>query len=324
MPRQARLDVPGTLHHIIIRGRPDRKIFTDRIDRQQFLTRLSDVALETSTSIYAWALLPNHAHMLLRSGGEGVSSFMRRLLTSYAIIFNRRHKCSGHLFQDRYKSILCQEEAFFPELVRFIHLLPVHEKAVRSIHALEKYPWCGHRSIINGEGGSWQDCASVLMLFGKRNAQAVKAYRAFVNSGLKEESGVDLGGGGLIRSAGGWPAVRALRQAKARIASDSRILGEGTFVSRILKEAKKKRSCPVLDEKARRKIERIVRQACRKFEVAVHDIQSGSRKGAIPRIRLAITQQLLKEGGFTLTEIARHLGVSSSALSKSLSRIRKA
>jgi len=99
MPRQARLDAPGTLHHVIIRGLERGMIVRDDTDRDAFVARLGDVAQATRTAIYAWALLPNHAHLLLRSGPGGLPRFMRRLLTGYAITFNRRHKRVGYLFQ---------------------------------------------------------------------------------------------------------------------------------------------------------------------------------------------------------------------------------
>ena len=124
MPRQARLDAPGTLHHVILRGIERGKIVADAEDRGAFLTRLGDVARVTRTTVYAWALLPNHAHLLLRSGPAGLPHFMRRLLTGYAQGYNRRHRRSGHLFQNRYQSIVCEEDAYFQELTRYIHLTP--------------------------------------------------------------------------------------------------------------------------------------------------------------------------------------------------------
>ena len=111
MPRKARIDAPGALHHIIVRGIEKRQIFKDDKDRHQFIKRLDDVLTETETPVYAWALMPNHAHFLLKTGLTPIATIMRRLLTGYAGYFNRRHRRHGHLFQNRYKSILCQEEA---------------------------------------------------------------------------------------------------------------------------------------------------------------------------------------------------------------------
>jgi REP element-mobilizing transposase RayT len=128
MPILARLDAPGVLHHIIIRGIERRKIFRDSKDRDNFIDRLSDLLPATQTTCYAWAFIPNHAHFLFRSSGE-ISTLMRRLLTGYVIYFNRRHRRHGQLFQNRYKSIICQEDMYFRELIRYIHLNPLRAKS---------------------------------------------------------------------------------------------------------------------------------------------------------------------------------------------------
>jgi len=106
MPRLARLDAPGVLHHLMIRGIERRKIFWNEQDREDFLDRLSRLLPETDTACYAWVFISNHAHFLFRSGQVSLATVMRRLLTGYAGSFNRRHKRRGHLFQNRYKSIV--------------------------------------------------------------------------------------------------------------------------------------------------------------------------------------------------------------------------
>ena len=91
MPRKARLDAPGTLHHVIIRGIERRPIVDDEKDRENFVSRLGQLAVETETGIFAWTLMTNHAHILVKSGSFGLPNFMRRLLTGYAITYNLRH-----------------------------------------------------------------------------------------------------------------------------------------------------------------------------------------------------------------------------------------
>ena len=125
MPRQSRIDAPGAFHHVIIRGIERTAIFRDDKDRDSFLDRFGGILLETSTPCYAWSLLSNHAHFLLRTGNISIARLMRKLLTGYAVTFNRRHHRHGHLFQNRYKSILCDEDAYLHELVRYIHLNPL-------------------------------------------------------------------------------------------------------------------------------------------------------------------------------------------------------
>jgi REP element-mobilizing transposase RayT len=108
MPRGPRLDAPGTLHHVIVRGMEKGLVVQDDEDRADFLIRMGRLSRSCPTSIYAWAIMSNHIHVLLKSGPDGLSRFMRKLLTGYAIRYNRRHQRCGDLFQNRYKSIICQ------------------------------------------------------------------------------------------------------------------------------------------------------------------------------------------------------------------------
>ena len=107
MPRKTRIDAPVALHHIIVRGLARKKVFDDDLDRDFFVERLGMIVTETNTQCLAWALIPNHFHLLLKPGTTPIATVMKRLLTGYAMHYNRRHKRYGHLFQNRYKSILC-------------------------------------------------------------------------------------------------------------------------------------------------------------------------------------------------------------------------
>ena len=147
MPRQARIDVPGALHHIIIRGIERKKIIKDDSDRDDFLERIGAILPECKTGCYAWALIPNHAHLLLRTGIVPIATIMRRLLTGYALKYNHRHRRHGQLFQNRYKSILCSEDAYLKELVRYIHLNPLRAGLVKDLEELTQYPYAGHSTL---------------------------------------------------------------------------------------------------------------------------------------------------------------------------------
>jgi REP element-mobilizing transposase RayT len=196
MPRSARLDAPGVLHHIIIRGIERRPIFKDNKDRDNLLNRLSILLPRTKTLCYAWALMPNHAHFLLRSGEAGISYLMRRLLTGYAVYFNRRHDRHGQLFQNRYKSIICQEDAYFRELVRYIHLNPVRAEVVKDLSNLSTYGYSGHSTLMGEEKRTWQDDKYVLSYFGKRTSTARKRYLNYIRGGLDQGRRPELTGGG--------------------------------------------------------------------------------------------------------------------------------
>jgi len=185
----------------------------------------------------AWALLDNHFHLLLRTGTVPLSTLMRRLLTGYAVSHNLRHERSGHLFQNRCKSILCQEDRYLLELVRYIHLNPLRAKIASNLDQLETYPFCGHGVLLGRHSNEWQDRDYILSRFGKRVSSARRRYRQFVEKGVSLGQRADLMGGGLIRSAGGWSGVKELRREKAYAKGDERILGDGGFVEAVLAHA---------------------------------------------------------------------------------------
>jgi putative transposase len=136
MPRQARLDAPGVLQHIMARGIERREIFKDDTDRKSFLGRFATILEETQSQCYAWALIPNHFHLLLRTGPTSLRQVMRRLMTGYAVTFNLRHRRAGHLFQNRYKSVVCEEDPYLLELIRYIHLNPLRAGLVSDLKEL--------------------------------------------------------------------------------------------------------------------------------------------------------------------------------------------
>lgn len=208
MPRQARIDAPGAIQHVIVRGIERRKIFHDDRDRDALVERLRRTLLDSATTCYGWALMPNHAHLLLRTGRVPIATMMRRLLTGYAGTFNRRHRRHGHLFQNRYKSVLCQEEPYLLELVRYLHLNPLRAGLVKDLRALDRFPWSGHSALMGGIPRPWQAVAEVLGHFNARPAVARRAYRTFVADGVAQGRRPELTGGGLIRSAGAGRSSR--------------------------------------------------------------------------------------------------------------------
>ena len=146
MPRQSRIDAPGAIHHVIIRGIERRMIFQDNSDQEAFLDRLGKILTESSTSCYAWSLLGNHGHFLFRTGMFPISRLMRKLLTGYAVSFNRRHGRHGHLFQNRYKSILCEEEIYLKDLRESGQRVNSDERIPGGSEFVEHVLWTEHTS----------------------------------------------------------------------------------------------------------------------------------------------------------------------------------
>ncbi len=237
MPRKSRIDAAGALHHVIARGIARRGIFLGDADRDDFLERLANILMGSKTICYAWALIPNHLHLLIRTGPAPLSSVMRRLLTGYAVSFNLRHRRQGHLFQNRYKSILCQEEPYLLELVRYIHLNPLRARLIKDYDELCRYPYSGHSAILGNREREWQEVGYVLGLFAEGTGAARRKYRDYVKEGIERGKRPELVGGGLLRSQGGWTGVKALRGTGTYQKGDERILGEGVFVEQVLAEA---------------------------------------------------------------------------------------
>jgi putative transposase len=318
MPRQARLDAPGTLHHVILRGLERGLILQDDVDREAFVARLGTLAQATGTALYAWALLPNHAHLLLRSGPAGLPRFMRRFLTGYAVTFNRRHQRVGHLFQNRYKSIVCEEEVYFRELVRYIHLNPLRAKLVADLRGLDRYPWSGHACIMGRIARPWQDRRTVLGWFAATEQNAVRAYREYLRAGIPGGHRPELVGGGLVRSAGGWAEVRALRHQKEPLAGDPRILGRSEFVAGLLRDAAEHQRGALRQAPTPREIEALIARICGQEQAAGEELMRGGRRGPLSALRAALARQLVGGLGLSLAQAARHLGVSTAAISKIL------
>jgi len=313
--------MPGTLHHVMVRGIERRRIVNDVADRKNFVERLGELSAATKTTIFAWALMTNHSHILLRSSEIGLSGFMRWLLTGYAISYNRRHRRWGHLFQNRYKSIICDAEAYFTELVRYIHSNPLRAKLVKSLTQLDRYRWSGHGVVMGKIKKEWQDRDYVLRWFGTKQGEAKTAYRSYVKKGIDQGRRPELVGGGLIRSLGGWSAVKAMRRSGDRELCDDRILGSGEFVERIIKEADAKIKYQLPVKEHGQKIDEFISKICKQEKVSIEELRAGSRRQAVSGVRALIAIGLVKKHGVALAEIARRVGVSTAAVSKIIKRV---
>jgi len=233
MPRQARLDYEGCLHHVMNRGIERRVIFSGKEDYEFFKESMGSVIGKCGNQCYAWVLMPNHFHLLIETGKIGLSTFMSKLLTRYAGYYNRKHKRSGRLFQNRYKTVLCDGDTYFKELVAYIHLNPLRGELVKDLGELERYKWSGHCALMGKEKSEWYSVGEVLERFGSRSGEARKRYVEYLRTQKNVKK--DLSGRGLIRSAGGLRVV--LREnCKEREEYDSRILGDGEFVKSALRK----------------------------------------------------------------------------------------
>ena len=324
MPRQARLDVPGALHHIMVRGINKAAIFNDDQDRQKFLERLGENIVEAKCAIYAWVLMTNHVHLLFKSGGKGISTVMRKLLTWYAIYYNRRHKRTGHLFENRYKSILCDEDNYLLALIRYIHLNPLRAGMVKTLEELDRYPWSGHSAVMNKRECPWMDTDYVLLQFNDTKRRARNAYRKFVQEEIGMGRKPELTGGGLVRSLGGWSQVQSSQRKGQKTEYDERILGSGDFVTAIFKEAEEKQIRQFKIKRTGLTITGIIEKECKTARISEKELKNGSKRMIVRTVREKIARRGVEELGLTSAEIARNLGVCTSTVTRALTRSEEA
>ncbi|MBI4652073.1 transposase [Candidatus Desantisbacteria bacterium] len=299
MPRQARIDYEGALHHIIGRGIERKHIFKDEKNKAEFHRRLSMILSSSSMKCHAWCIMGNHFHLLLQTGVTPLKEVMRRLLTGYAIYYNKVNKRSGHLFENRYKSIVCEKESYLLLLIRYIHLNPVRVGIVKFENLID-YKWTGHREILNRINEGLIDRDEVLSYFGDKEGKAKKNYETFLGEGigLKE----DYSGGGLKRSMGGFSKALKTR-GKDRQEYDERILGQGSFVGEVLKKSgqEKKAARTIKD------IDDLLDKISRYYGVTQKDIL----KSRVKRVREArcllvfMGCEFLKKSGKEMGEILK-------------------
>jgi REP element-mobilizing transposase RayT len=306
---------------MMVRGINKSSIFKDDQDRIKFLERLGANVMEGKCSVYAWALMTNHVHLLLKSGQLGVSALMRKLLTWYAQYFNRKYRRTGHLFENRYKSILCEEEKYLLALVRYIHLNPIRAKIATTVRQLDRYPWSGHSAIMGSTKLEWMDTGYVLSQFGAQENAARKAYRHFMDEGIGMGRKPELTGGGLIRSKGGWSQVLSARRSGDKEESDERILGSGDFVAAVLKETEEKSRSQLKLRRTGHSIRKIIEEECKKGRISPAEVKGGSRRGKVSEVRAVIAIRTVKELGLSMAEIARHVGVTTSSVAKAITRL---
>lgn len=308
MPRQSRLDVPGALHHVMGRGIERRALFIDGLDREDFLSRIERLVEKKALVVYAWALMPNHFHLLMRSTLVPLSRTMRSLMTGYAGYFNRKHQRVGHLFQNRFKSVLCEEDSYLLELVRYIHLNPLRAGIVDSLGSLEPSGLTGHSVLLKKVDRPWQDTNEVLSRFSPSEEKARKAYQRFMEDGLNKPAPENLEGGGLVRSFGGWGAVASLRKGREQYRSDERVLGGSDFVEGLLKKSEEEEGNRKLLQR-KWDLGRLLDAVCERVKVSVDSLGGGGKDRDVALAREGVSYLWVKGLGRSGGELARETGM---------------
>lgn len=180
MARKPRIEFPGAFYHVITRGNNKQRIFVGDKDYSSFLERLNLYKERFRFILYAYALMPNHVHLLIETGKAPLSRVMQALQFTYTQKFNRRHKKVGHLFQGRYKAILCQKESYLLELIRYIAQNPVRAGLVK--RPID-WKWGSFYELLCSNNRHVVSVDDVLGLFGKRRVIAARAMQRHVEGG---------------------------------------------------------------------------------------------------------------------------------------------
>lgn len=309
MPRTARIDIPGLLQHVIARGIERRHIFLDDQDKGAFLYRFGQLLQETNTDCYAWALLDNHFHLLLRPKSTTLAQFMRRLLTGYAVEFNLRHNRSGHLFQNRFKSIVCDEDAYLLELIRYIHLNPVRAGMVKNLDSLDRYPWCGHGVLLGETSFPPQQTEQPLAMFATTLDIARKKYRQFIADGLSLRHPSDLSGGGKRRSLVFDPTLAADDR------FDDRVLGGGDFVENLVGTAG-----PEITHGPWLPLGELLERVAAYYGVNPRILLEPNKDRQLGRIKGVVCYLALRQFGYSGEDVSQLLGMTPSGVSVAVKR----
>jgi REP element-mobilizing transposase RayT len=307
MPRTARLDIPNLLQHVIVRGVDRCDLFRDDADRRRFLKRFSKLLVETGTECLAWSLMTNHFHFLLRPRKTLLAPFMGRLLTGYALYFNLSHDRTGHLYQNRYKSLVCEEDVYLLELVRYIHLNPLRAGLVVDLAALDCYAWSGHSVIVGKSALEGQSAKEVLSLFSNGMREARKRYRLFIEDGIPQGKREDLGSRRRL--------TRELLDAMNGEPFDQRILGSGEFV----RELKKRRE---LVEKLPRSLEikEITARVCDHLRLDPEDLRLNTKASRITNARSIICYLAVRVIGYNGVEVGKQVNLRRAGVSVAADR----
>lgn len=275
---------PGILYHVIVRGNHRQKTFQNGRDYQTYLERLARYRRQFGITVYAYCLMPNHVHLLVETGSQPLSRFMQGLQQSYTQYFNRKHHKVGHLFQGRYKAIICDKDEYLLSLVRYIHLNPIRANIVQKF---DEYPYSGHHNYLEGRASEVLEPEQVLDMLGGR-----AGYRRFVLEGLKEGHREDY-----------------------YQVEDQRFLGAEEFSHKV-----KIKVNEVEIPRRKKPLSVVFRNIARAVKVEMDVFEGADRGWEISQTRALVGYILIRRLGYKLKDVAKFLGRDVATVSSLVSR----
>jgi putative transposase len=283
MPRHPRVHAEGLLYHVMARGNDGQKIFLGESDYQAFLEALRTVRQRYPFSLYGYALMPNHFHLLLEVHRFPTARILQSLLTGYAQRFNKIHHRRGHLFEGRYKAIVCDRDSYLLELVRYIHLNPVRASLVKQPG---KWQWSGHGEYLGKEKRGLIDSGPVM-----GQLRTAASYEAFIRAGAKVNY-----------------------RAEWHPGDGAPFLGPERFVKKIAKE-------PVPPSSSRRATLRdLLKSVAAKSGLSAEILLRKGRLGSVVSARDRFIREAVLQQGYLASQVASFLNSHPSNISRALQK----
>lgn len=281
MARKPRIEYPGAFYHVMARGNHRESILKDDSDRERFLKKLLEYKERYGFILYAYTLMDDHIHLLIEVRKEPISRIMQGLLQSYTQWYNHKYKTVGHLFQGRYKAILCDKNSYLLNLVRYIHLNPVRSGMVKDP---AKYKWSSHRAYLGFALSKIVDTEFVLSQFSPRLQESRKIYQSFVLEWINEGKREDFYG-----------------------TIDQRFLGEEDFIEEVKKKSREE--LLIEDDVLKNKtLDEIAKEVEKLTGVTLSDLCGRCRKKEIVEARSLFVRLALLYTKYKRKEIAEYLG----------------
>jgi REP element-mobilizing transposase RayT len=266
------------------RGNNKQAIFHSPKDYNSFLSMLRVTKQRYHFKLYAYALMPNHIHLFLEVGQKPSARIMQSLLTSYAQYFNREYERTGHLFQGRYKAVLCEKDSYAMWLLRYIHLNPIRANIAKE---LNQWKWTSHGEYCGKTKKDLIDNGVVAELFGSGSTGASN-YMAYISEGMAQASKYD----------------ESLHPSEA-----APFLGSDSFKEEM------ERNLHQPHEKNRKNLREIITEEIKGSGVHIDAVFGKSRKTEISTIRKSVIKKAIMEYGYIASELAKQLNCSEAYIS---------
>jgi putative transposase len=285
MVRALRLHLPGGFYHTTLRGNHRENIFAVANDRLLLNTIVEQALTRYGAQIHAYCWMTNHLHMLVQVGEVPLSRVMQKIASGYARAFQLNRETTGHLFENRFYSVLVDADSYLMELIRYIHLNPVR---ARLVNGVSEYRWSSHHAYSGQGVDGWVTTSFGLSMFSADRRKAITSYAEFVNCNADE-----------IPS-----PLENLRM------ENPEILGSEEFCKHIHQQ---------LDlPPPAKSFETLVDEGCAYFGLARHQLLSTMRNARVAAARAWIARRAMEGRVATMTGIARKLGCDPHTIRRAL------